>query len=297
MRWKPIFPREEKFDSLPDRTQRRGGPPPSSPCRKAATSSARSASCLIRAAANIRGPSRRSWRKRRHLVARGAREITLLGQNVNAYRGEGPDGEPGRSRRCLIGCAKIEGLARLRYTTSHPRDMGDDLIAAHGDTRQADAVSASAGAVGFRSRSGRDEPAAYVAMTISNSSSASATRVRTSRCRPTSSSAFPARRDKDFEATLALVRDVGFAQAFSFKYSARPGTPAAAARKQVPDDVKIARLAGAAILLVAQQAAFNASLRGQCHAGAVRKAGSQAGQAIGRSPYLQPVHVERRSRI
>ena len=103
---------------------------------------------------------------------------------------------------------------------------------------------------------------------------------------------FPGESDKDFEATLSLVRDVGYAQAFSFKYSPRPGTPASTATKQIPDDVKIARLAALQDLLTAQQKTFNNSCEGRSMAVLFEKPGRKAGQAVGRSPYLQPVHVD-----
>jgi tRNA-2-methylthio-N6-dimethylallyladenosine synthase len=103
---------------------------------------------------------------------------------------------------------------------------------------------------------------------------------------------FPGESDKDFEATLALVREVEYAQAFSFKYSPRPGTPAAAARKQIPEDVKDARLQALQALLSEQQAAFNASCEGRTFSVLFEKPGRKVGQAVGRSPYLQPVHVE-----
>ena len=112
---------------------RSGRPRPSSPCRKAATSSARSASCPTRAAPNSRARSPSSIDEARRLVDQGVREITLLGQNVNAYHGDGPDGRPWSLARLIARLAGIDGLERLRYTTSHPRDMSDDLIAAHRD--------------------------------------------------------------------------------------------------------------------------------------------------------------------
>ncbi|HEY0300167.1 MAG TPA: tRNA (N6-isopentenyl adenosine(37)-C2)-methylthiotransferase MiaB, partial [Rhizomicrobium sp.] len=172
----------------------------------------------------------------RRLVARGAREITLLGQNVNAFRGEGPDGKAWSLARLLGRLARIEGLVRLRYTTSHPRDMGDDLIAAHGD------IEALMPYLHLPVQSGSD--AILDAMNRGHTADdyrRLADRIRAARPDIALSSdfivGFPGESDKDFEATLALVRDVTYAGAFSFKYSPRPGTPAAAARKQVPDAV------------------------------------------------------------
>ena len=165
----------------------------------------------------------------RRLVARGAREITLLGQNVNAYHGDAPAAAaPGASGGCCARWRRSPASLRLRYTTSHPRDMDDALIAAHRDLPAADAVPAPARAVGQRPGAGGDEPRPHRGRLTCGWSNGCARRGRTSPCPPTSSSATPARRAADFEATLALVREVGFAQAFSFKYSPRPGTPAAA---------------------------------------------------------------------
>ena len=141
------------------RDHARAASPPSSPSRKAATSSAPSASCPIRAARKCRGRWRRSSPRRERLADAGVREITLLGQNVNAWHGDGPDGsDVGARRGCCFRLAEIPGLARLRYTTSHPRDMDDELIAAHRDLPRADALSASAGAVGLRPHPQGDEP-------------------------------------------------------------------------------------------------------------------------------------------
>ena len=227
----------------------------------------------------------------RRLVERGAREITLLGQNVNAYRGEGPDGTPWSLARLLERLAQIDGLARLRYMTSHPRDMTDDLIAAHGD------LATLMPYLHLPVQSGSD--AILAAMNRGHSADdyrRIIDRVRAARPDIALSSdfivGFPGESDKDFEATLALVRDVGFAQSYSFQYSRRPGTPAASARKQVPDHVKDTRLQVLQNLLLAQRAAFDASKRGRVMDVLFERPGRRAGQAIGRSPYLQAVHVE-----
>ncbi len=227
----------------------------------------------------------------RRLVARGVREITLLGQNVNAYCGEGPDGKMWPLARLLDRLARIEGLARLRYTTSHPRDMGDDLIAAHGD------IEALMPYLHLPVQSGSD--AILDAMNRGHTADdyrRLATRIRTARPDIALSSdfivGFPGESDKDFEATLQLVRDVTYAGAFSFKYSPRPGTPAAAARKQIPAGVKDARLQALNALLLEQQDAFKRSCNGRMMDVLFEKPGRQPGQAVGRSPHLQSVHVE-----
>ncbi|HEV2650668.1 MAG TPA: tRNA (N6-isopentenyl adenosine(37)-C2)-methylthiotransferase MiaB [Rhizomicrobium sp.] len=227
----------------------------------------------------------------RSLVARGVREITLLGQNVNAYAGEGPDGELWSLARLLHRLSRIEGLSRLRYTTSHPRDMGDDLIAAHGD------LDTLMPYLHLPVQSGSDTilDAMNRGHTADDYRSLVA-RIRAARPDIALSSdfivGFPGESDKDFEATLALVRDVRYASAFTFKYSPRPGTPAAALRKQVAEDVKDARLAALNALLLEQQEDFRRSLVGTAMDVLFEKPGRQSGQAIGRSPYLTAVHVD-----
>ena len=225
------------------------------------------------------------------LVARGARELTLLGQNVNAYSGEGPDGTTWSLAKLLYRLAQIEGLARLRYMTSHPRDMGDDLVAAHGDLDKLMPY------LHLPVQSGSDS--VLDAMNRGHTSDDYRRLVeRIRRARPDIALSsdfivgFPGESDKEFEATLALARDIGFAQSYSFKYSKRPGTPAAAARKQIAEDVKDARLQELQNLLLEQRVAFDASCKGRVMDVLFEKPGRQAGQAIGRSPYLQPVHAE-----
>ena len=227
----------------------------------------------------------------KRLVARGAREIVLLGQNVNAYRGEGPDGRTWSLAALLYRLARIQGLSRLRYTTSHPRDMDDDLIAAHGELEQLMPY------LHLPVQSGSD--AVLDAMNRGHSADdyrRIVERVRRVRGDIALSSdfivGFPGESDRDFEATLALVRDIGFAQSYSFKYSRRPGTPAAAARKQIAEDIKDERLQILQALLAEQRVRFDAGCEGRTFDVLFEKPGRRAGQAIGRSPYLQPVHVE-----
>jgi len=227
----------------------------------------------------------------KRLVARGAREIILLGQNVNAYRGEGPDGRTWSLAALLYRLARIQGLSRLRYTTSHPRDMDDDLIAAHGELEQLMPY------LHLPVQSGSD--AVLDAMNRGHSADdyrRIVERVRRVRGDIALSSdfivGFPGESDRDFEATLALVHDIGFAQSYSFKYSRRPGTPAAAARKQIAEDIKDERLQILQALLAEQRVRFDAGCEGRTFDVLFEKPGRRAGQAIGRSPYLQPVHVE-----
>jgi tRNA-2-methylthio-N6-dimethylallyladenosine synthase len=210
---------------------------------------------------------------------------------VNAYRGADADGSPSSLAELLYVLSDTEGLDRLRYTTSHPRDMGEDLIAAHRD------LDTLMPYLHLPVQSGSDK--VLEAMNRQHTSDdyrRLVDRIRAARGDIALSSDFivgyPGETDTDFEATLALVRDVEYAQAYSFKYSSRPGTPAAAARKQVPDDVKAARLLELQTLLTAQQKAFNKSCTGRTMDVLFEKPGRNAGQAIGRSPYLQSVNVE-----
>ena len=232
----------------------------------------------------------------RRLVAAGAREITLLGQNVNAYHGDGPDGRSWSLARLIAALAEIDGLARIRYTTSHPRDMSDDLIEAHGDGRQADAVPASAGAVRLGCRARGDEPAPRRRRLPADRRAPARGRAPTSRCRPTSSSAFRARPRPTFARRSRWSQEIGFAQAFSFKYSPRPGTPAASMRGQVKDAIKSERLAELQALLAAQARAFNEATVGRVLPVLLERAGRHPGQLVGRTPYLQPVHLLRSRR-
>jgi tRNA-2-methylthio-N6-dimethylallyladenosine synthase len=226
----------------------------------------------------------------RQLVAAGAREITLLGQNVNAWRGAAPDGGEWGFGRLIRELAGLPGLLRIRYTTSHPRDMDDDLIAAHRD------VPALMPFLHLPVQSGSDRVlAAMNRRHTARDYLGIIGRLRAARPDIALSSDFivghPGETEADFAATLALVREVGFAQAFSFKYSPRPGTPAAAAPGQIDEAVKTARLAELQDLLRAQQEAFNAGCVGMEMPVLFTGPGRHPGQALGRSPYLQAVHA------
>jgi tRNA-2-methylthio-N6-dimethylallyladenosine synthase len=223
----------------------------------------------------------------RKLARRGVREVTLLGQNVNAYRG--PDGT---SLAGLIDqLAKIDGLDRIRYTTSHPRDMGDDLIAAH--ATQAKLMPYLH--LPIQSGSDRILKAMNRGHTV-DTYLALMNRIKSSRSDLALSGdfivGFPGETEADFEDTLGVVRAVGYASAYSFKYSPRPGTPAMEMDKQVPEQVKAERLARLQDLVISQQQTFNRSMLGKRMAVLLEKPGRQAGQLIGRSPWLQSVHVE-----
>jgi tRNA-2-methylthio-N6-dimethylallyladenosine synthase len=222
----------------------------------------------------------------KRLADQGVRELTLLGQNVNAY-----DGGGSTLAKLVRRLAKIEGIDRIRYTTSHPRDMGDDLIEAHGELPELMPylhLPVQAGSDKILKAMNRDHTAESYVRLIE--------RIRASRPDIAMSGdfivGFPGERDGDFEKTLELVREVGFASAFSFKYSRRPGTPASAMTGQVDEAVKAERLERLNQLLDEQQKAFNASQVGKTMPVLFEKSGRHAGQIVGRSPYLQAVHAE-----
>ncbi|MGE5268417.1 MAG: tRNA (N6-isopentenyl adenosine(37)-C2)-methylthiotransferase MiaB [Thiohalocapsa sp.] len=224
------------------------------------------------------------------LVAAGAREITLLGQNVNAYHGAGPSGEEWRLADLIRVLARIPGLARLRYTTSHPLDVDDGLVAAHAEVAQLMPflhLPVQSGSDRVLQSMQRRHTAADYRRIVE--------RLRRARRDLALSSdfivGFPGESESDFRATLDLVREIGFAQAFSFKYSPRPGTPAADAAEQIPEPVKAERLTALQALIGEQQRAFSAGCVGQVLPVLFEKPGRHQGQLVGRSPYLQPVHA------
>jgi tRNA-2-methylthio-N6-dimethylallyladenosine synthase len=223
------------------------------------------------------------------LVDAGVREVTLIGQNVNAYHGEGHGG-PWSLARLLHRLAEIPGLARLRYATSHPRDMGTDLIAAHRD------LAALMPQLHLPVQSGCDR-----ILAVMNRRHTRADYLDVIAClrdaRPDMAFTsdfivgYPGETEEEFRATLAIVSEVGYAGAFSFKYSPRPGTPAAERDDQVDEAVKVERLARLQAEIDRHQAAFNARCVGRTLDVLFEKPGRLPGQLVGRSPYLQPVHV------
>ncbi|QCL74587.1 tRNA (N6-isopentenyl adenosine(37)-C2)-methylthiotransferase MiaB [Agrobacterium tumefaciens] len=225
------------------------------------------------------------------LVDAGVREITLLGQNVNAWQGEGPTGEKWGLAELLYRLAEIPGLARLRYTTSHPRDMDERLIGAHRDLRilmpylHLPVQSGSDRILKAMNRRHTGEE--YIQLIE---------KIRSARPDIAMSGdfivGFPGETDRDFEDTMAMVETVKYAQAFSFKYSTRPGTPGADLTDQVEEDVKAERLERLQALLLRQQKEFAESLVGKTMDVLLEKPGRMPEQLIGRSPWLQSVNLD-----
>jgi tRNA-2-methylthio-N6-dimethylallyladenosine synthase len=228
------------------------------------------------------------------LVSAGVREVTLLGQNVNAWHGEGPGSNEWGLGQLLFRLAEIPGLARLRYTTSHPRDMDDVLIAAHRDLPALMPylhlpVQSGSNRI-LKAMNRRHTVADYLKLIE---------RVRSVRPDIAMSGdfivGFPGETAADFEATLELVRSVRYAQAFSFKYSRRPGTPGADMDGQVPETDKDERLQRLQALLAEQQRQFAVSLVGRQVDVLLEKPGREPGQQVGRSPWLLPVIVDEKA--
>ena len=281
------FPAEDKFTQLPARKALRG------PAAFLTVQEGCDKFCAFCVVPYTRGtevsrPVDRLLDEARGLVAQGVREITLLGQNVNAYHGAGSGGSWGLAR-LLRELAQIEGLARLRYTTSHPNDMEDDLIAAHGDLPQLMPylhLPVQSGSDRILKAMNRKHSADQYLRLIE--------RIRAARPDILLSSdfivGFPGETDADFQATLDLIRAVGFGQAFSFKYSARPGTPAAE-KPPVAAEIADARLQELQALITSQQRAAQVAMVGREVTVLYEKPGRLPGQMVGKSDHLHAVHV------
>lgn len=225
------------------------------------------------------------------LAETGVKEITLLGQNVNAYRGKDLNGEITSLAKLVTALSSVEGISRIRYTTSHPRDMSDDLIAAHADNPKLMPylhLPVQSGSDKILKVMNRGHTAqSYVDLIA---------KVRAVRPDIALSGdfivGFPGETEADFQDTLALARTVGYASAYSFKYSERPGTPAADRKVQVPEAEKSDRLYRLQALLTQQMTDFNRACLGRTVSVLVEKPGRMEGQMIGRSPYLQSVHFD-----
>ncbi|WP_442943683.1 tRNA (N6-isopentenyl adenosine(37)-C2)-methylthiotransferase MiaB [Nitrospirillum sp. BR 11752] len=291
------FPVESKFDLLPGE-----GATPQGPSAFVSVQEGCDKFCTFCVVPYTRGAeySRSATQileETRRMVANGTVEITLLGQNVNAYHGEGPGGGTWGLGRLIRELAEIDGLSRIRYTTSHPRDMDDDLIRAHGEVPQLMPF------VHLPVQSGSDRIlAAMNRKHTADDYRRIVDKLRAARPGLALSSdfivGFPGETAEDFAATLRLITDVGFASAYSFKYSARPGTPAAAmAEGRLTEDDKSERLEAVQTLLAEQQRAFNASLLGTVQEVLFDRRGKHAGQLLGRSPHMQAVHAAAPDRL
>jgi tRNA-2-methylthio-N6-dimethylallyladenosine synthase len=283
------FPEADKFAALPARAAA-AGPPTAfltvqEGCDKFCTF------CVVpytrgaeysRAVAEVEAEARR-------LAGRGVREITLLGQNVNAYHGLGPDGRAWSLAELIARLARIDGIERLRYTTSHPRDLGDDLIAAHRDQPKLMPylhLPFQAGSDRVLAAMNRKHTRAdYLALVA---------RIRAARPDIALSTdvivGFPGETEEELADTLAVLDEVAFAQAYAFKYSPRPGTPASGL-EQIPEEVKDSRLQRVLAAVERSQTAFNSSCVGAMLPVLLERPGRHPGQLVGRSPYMQSVHV------
>ncbi|CAN5208813.1 tRNA (N6-isopentenyl adenosine(37)-C2)-methylthiotransferase MiaB [soil metagenome] len=225
------------------------------------------------------------------LAAAGVQDVTLIGQNVNAYHGEGPDGRIWGLARLMRRVAEVQGIARIRYSTSHPRDMDDDLIAIHRDLPQVMPflhLPVQAGSDRILAAMNRQHTGDDYRRLID--------RVRAARPDIALSSdfivGFPGESDADFEETIALVDEIGFASSYSFKYSPRPGTPAADLHEQVPAAVMDERLQRLQARIEHHRQAFNHAMVGRTVEVLLERAGRHPGQLAGKSPYLQAVQIE-----
>jgi tRNA-2-methylthio-N6-dimethylallyladenosine synthase len=311
------FPAEPKFDALPEASRAPGITAFLSiqeGCDKFCTF------CVVpyTRGAEYSRPAASILAEARHLVDAGARELTLLGQNVNAYHGAAPRSVSGHGAaprsasghgaapadvagdwglgRLVRALAELPGLERIRYTTSHPSDVDDDLVAVHRDVPQLMPF------LHLPVQSGSDRMlAAMNRRHTADDYRRLIDRFRTVRPDMAFSSdfivGFPGESDADFAATRRLVDEVGFAQAYSFKYSVRPGTPAAVMDRQISDETKTARLAELQEMLAGHQAAFNRACVGRVLPVLFERIGRHPGQLVGRSPYLQGVHAAAPTRL
>jgi len=282
------FPEEVKFDFLPGEHAPRG------PAAFLSVQEGCDKFCAFCVVPYTRGaefsrPVKTVLEEAKRLVTSGTRELTLLGQNVNAYHGAHDSGKDWSLGRLIRALAEVDGLERIRYTTSHPLDMNDELIAAHGDVPQLMPylhlpIQSGSNHI-LQEMNRRHTSDVYLAVID-----------KLRNVRPDIAMSgdfivgFPGESDADFAETLAIVSKVGYASAYSFKYSPRPGTPAANADVQVAEAVKSERLESLQQLLNAQQFAFNKSTEGRVVDVLVERAGGRDGQMAGRSPYMQAVN-------
>ena len=282
------FPVEDKFDFLPEEHAPRG------PAAFLSIQEGCDKFCTFCVVPYTRGaefsrPAASVLEEARRLVANGTVELSLLGQNVNAWAAEGPDGSKWNFARLLYALAEVDGLKRIRYTTSHPRDMNNDLYRAHAEIPQLMPylhLPVQAGSDRILDAMNRHHTRDDYMRIID--------RLREARPDMALSGdfivGFPGETDRDFADTLSLINDVNYASAYSFKYSPRPGTPASLSEDQVPEDVKSERLQSLQQLISAQQFAFNQAKVGEVMDILIERPANRANQMAGRSPWMQAVH-------
>ena len=289
------FPVEDKFDALPKPTSVDG------PSAFLTVQEGCDKFCTFCVVPYTRGgeysrPAQSIVDEAKAMADLGVRELTLLGQNVNAYHGEGAGGQDVSLAGLIHMLAEIDGIDRLRFTTSHPNDMSDDLYEAFRDQPKLMPylhLPVQAGSDKVLDAMNRHHTADEYRAIIQ--------RLRDMRPDMAISGdfivGFPGETDQDFAETLRLVTDIGYQSAYSFKYSMRPGTPGAALGDQIPDSVKSERLAMLQALLNEQQLAFNQASVGKTMQVLMERPGRQPGQLLGRSPYMQSIHVDAPERL
>jgi tRNA-2-methylthio-N6-dimethylallyladenosine synthase len=284
------FPEEDKFEKMKGRGKAARAPSAFLTVQEGCDKFC--AFCVVpyTRGAEVSRPATRVLTEARELVENGVREITLLGQNVNAYHGAGSEGADYTLARLIRELAKVDGLERIRYTTSHPNDMDDALIAAHGEVDKLMPylhLPVQSGSDRILKRMNRSHTADSYLRLIE--------RIRDARPDIVMSGdfivGFPEETDADFEATMDLVREVKYGYAYSFKYSTRPGTPAA--ERELVDaavaDERLQRLQG---LITEQQRSIQNAMVGRDLSVLVEKSGREAGQMVGKSEYLHSVQID-----
>ncbi len=283
------FPEESKFEKLKGRPKAKRGPTAFLTVQEGCDKFC--AFCVVpyTRGAEASRPVARVLDEAKDLVERGVREITLLGQNVNAYHGAGPKGGDWSLAQLIRALAEVDGLERIRFTTSHPNDMSDDLIEAHGDCAKLMPylhLPVQSGSDRILKRMNRSHTSESYIRLIE--------RIRAARPDLLLSGdfivGFPEETETDFQATLDLIEEVRYGQAYSFKYSTRPGTPAAE-RAQVDDAEASERLQRLQALLTRQQREIQQGMVGREVEVLVERAGRETGQMVGKSQYLHAVHV------
>ena len=283
------FPEEDKFEKLKGRGKAKRAPAAFLTVQEGCDKFC--AFCVVpyTRGAEVSRPVERVLSEARDLVDRGVREITLLGQNVNAYHGDGPNGATWSLADLIWELDKVDGLERIRFTTSHPNDMQDDLIAAHGECKKLMPylhLPVQSGSDKILKRMNRSHTAESYIRLIE--------RIRAARPDMLISGdfivGFPEETEEDFQATMELIKEVRYGQAFSFKYSTRPGTPAAE-RPLVDDAEATDRLYRLQALLNEQQREIQESMIGREVSVMFERKGRLEGQMVGKSEFLHAVHV------